>query len=289
MTPWTVVVHYGDAATTRRALNALSRSAQPTTPVLVDNAANWTDDAGLVVLRPGYNAGFAGGANLGARHAFERGASHVWFLNNDAEPADDSLVRLLTTARTAPPAVMVGSLEVDPRDPDAEGPWANLAPILPPGLRGRVRAVNGRLHRVDFLSGFSLLVSREAYERTGAWNEEFFHYFEDVEYSVRAAAAGVELILDCAARVHHRRATILGTGSYREAYYFFRNRLLLASRLRRQRPVLALVTADPRHGLPPLVSRRRLLAGDWPWLAGAWRGTADGLRGRTGPLRRRAP
>jgi GT2 family glycosyltransferase len=183
---------------------------------------------------------------------------------------------------------MVGSLELDPRDADPQGRWTNRAPVLPASLRGMVRTVHGRLQAVDFLSGFSLLVSREAFERAGPWDESFFHYFEDVEYSVRAATAGVELILDCSAPTRHWRASGLGKGSETEIYYFFRNRLLAGARVRRQHPLLVLLTADPRHGLLPLLSRRRILARDWAWLRGAWTGTLDGLRGRTGRARRRA-
>jgi alpha-1,3-rhamnosyl/mannosyltransferase len=280
---WTIVVHFGDPEHTRRAIAAVATSTQPSAVVLVDHSGNCPDDLGATVLRPGRNAGFAAGANLGARHALNEGATSLWFLNNDAEPQPDTLERLVRTAEEGSQPVMVGSLEVDPSDPDPQGPWANRAPILPAPLRGGVRAVNGRLGAVDFLSGFSLLVSGEAFERAGPWDESFFHYFEDVEYSVRAARMGVELILDCAAPTSHRRATALVRGSRAEAYYFFRNRLLLASRLWRRHPLLVWLTVDPRRGLLSLVSRRRLLARDWGWLRGAWRGTIDGLRGRTGP------
>lgn len=280
---WAAVVHFGDPATTLRILEQLAASTFPIRVVVADNDGAFVGPPRVDVLRLGVNRGFAGGANAGARHALSRGASYVWILNNDAEPAPNTLERLLETAAVCRPACLIGSLELDPGDADPQGPWANKAPMLPSVLRGRVRAVRGRLTRVDFVSGFSMLVSRAAFEEVGFLDETFFHYFEDVDLGLRAVLAGADVVLDCGAPIRHRRGTIMGPGSELETYYFFRNRLLIAARYRRISPLLALFVADPRHGLRPLFSRRRLLQHDWAWLRGAWRGTLDAVRGRTGP------
>jgi N-acetylglucosaminyl-diphospho-decaprenol L-rhamnosyltransferase len=285
---WAVVVHFGDPVLTRRSLERLAASTLPVSVVVVDNDGGLAAPTGVDLIRTGANRGFAGGANVGARYALARGASHVWFLNNDATPDPETLERLLETAEGCQPTCLVGSLEVDPRDADPQNRWTNRAPMLPPVLRGRVRAVRGRLTAVDFLSGFSMLISRPAFEQVGFFDESFFHYFEDVDFCLRAVLAGADVVLDCGAATRHRRATTLGPGSELETYYFFRNRLLLAARYRGVSPIVALLVADPRHGVLPLFSRRRLARRDWPWLRGAWRGTLDAVRGRTGPLGRPA-
>jgi GT2 family glycosyltransferase len=288
VTVWAVVVHFGDPATTLRTLERLAASTVPLRVVVADNDGAFVSPSEIDVLRMGGNRGFAGGANVGARHALSRGASFVWFVNNDAEPGPDTLERLLETAAACRPACLVGSLELDPRDIDSQGPLANQAPMLPPVLRGRVRAIRGRLATVDFLSGFSLLISRSAFDETGFFDESFFHYFEDVDLCLRAVLAGADVVLDCGVLTHHRRATTLGHGSELETYYFFRNRLLIGARYRGVSPLVALFVADPRNGLRPLLSLRRLAKRDWTWLRGAWRGTLDAIRGRTGPSGRPA-
>lgn len=280
---WAVVVHFGDPARTRRTLEHLAASTVPLRVVIADNDGAFVGSSEVDVLRMGGNRGFAGGANVGARHALSRGASFVWFVNNDAEPRPDTLERLLETAVGCRPACLVGSLELDPRDVDPQGPGANQAPMLPPVLRGRVRAIRGRLKTVDFLSGFSMLISRPAFEEVGFFDESFFHYFEDVDLGLRAVLADADVVLDCGAPTPHRRATSLGHGSELETYYFFRNRLLLAARYRGISPLVALFVADPRNGVRPLFSGRRLAKRDWPWLRGAWSGTLDAVRRRTGP------
>ncbi len=285
---WLVVVHYGDPNMTARTLGTIDPAVPPARRVVVDNAAGWTDDGGALVLRSDRNLGFAGGANIGLANAFAGGADFAWLLNNDASPEPDALSMLVESAGDDP-ATIVGAIEVDPRDDDPQGPWVGRAPVLPPRLQGRVQSIGGSTAPVDFLSGFSLLIGRGAWERIGPMDETFFHYFEDVDYSMRAVSAGVRLILDRRVQIAHRRATALGTGSEVETYYFFRNRILLARRYRSGPRPWVWLTADPRHGVVPLFSRRRLAARDWAWFRGAWLGTLDGLRGRSGRRRGRHP
>lgn len=281
---WLVVVHYGDPEVTAHTMARVDPAVPPERRVIVDNARGWNGDGGEQVLRPERNLGFAGGANVGLDHAFASGADFAWLLNNDASPGPDALSRLLGTANTDP-ATIVGGIEIDPRDPDPQGPWLGRAPVLPRRLQGRVASVGGSAEPVDFLSGFSLFIGQEAWRRVGPLDATFFHYFEDVDYTVRAVQAGVRVILDRRLEIPHRRATVLGTGSELETYYFFRNRLLLARRYRAGPSVWVWLTADPRHGVLPLFSRRKLAAGDWAWLRGAWAGTLDGLMGRSGQRR----
>ena len=115
--PWVVMVHFGDPARTSRAIAGAVDTSVRLRSVVVDNGGNWPGGEGDIVLRPGANRGFAAGANLGARHAIENGATHVWFLNNDAEPGPRALDRLLSTASAAGSPAMVGSVEVEVRTP----------------------------------------------------------------------------------------------------------------------------------------------------------------------------
>lgn len=281
---WAVVVHYGSPSITLRVLRHLEASTYPASVVVIDNSSNFDAPSGVRLIVSSTNLGFAGGANIGARKALDEGADLVWFINNDAEPSPDALERLIETAAEASPACIVGSLEVDPLEGNADGGWAYRLPALPTRLRGSVRSVRSRLGSVDFVSGFSMLVSRPTFERIGFLDESYFHFCEDVDYSLRAVLNGVDVVLDGGAPVLHRRSTAMGRGSSLTSYYFFRNRLLLAARYRHRHPIVTLLVADPRRMILPLISPRRIANREWGWLRGAWRGTVDALRSRSGPV-----
>jgi len=267
---------------TSRVLKNLEASTHPVSVVVIDNSGNFDPSTEVQMIRTPSNLGFAGGANIGARAAIANGADLVWFINNDAEPSPDALERLIETVEDAPSNCIVGSLEVDPADSDAESRWAYQLPALPSRLRRRVRAVRGRLDAVDFLSGFSMVVSRRTFDVVGFFDESYFHFCEDVDYSLRAVLNGVDVVLDCGAPVRHSRSTAVGRGSRLSTYYFFRNRLLLTARYRKLHPLVALFTSDPRRLLLPLVSPKHVVARDWSFLRGAWKGTIDAVRRRNG-------
>src|SRR5262249_57775427 len=63
------------------------------------------------------NLGFAGGSNVGIRHALEAGAEYVLLLNNDATLAPTSLGELVRVARSTPDVAAVGAKVLSAADP----------------------------------------------------------------------------------------------------------------------------------------------------------------------------
>lgn len=65
-------------------------------------------------------------------------------------------------------------------------------------------------HRTDWLSGGCLLVRREVFERVGLFDEGFFLYFEEIDLTKRAEAAGFESWFVPAARIVHESGASTG-------------------------------------------------------------------------------
>ncbi|MEO7117706.1 MAG: glycosyltransferase family 2 protein [Candidatus Limnocylindrales bacterium] len=276
---WAITVHFGDPAVTRALMAAIRASEVAAQVVVVDNDRNWEGDGVGTLIRADHNLGFAAGVNLGIRCAMEAGANAVWILNNDVLPEPTTLGWLLATAGRAAPAAVVGCVQRRPGNVDGLAADVTRTPVAPRSLRGRVRVIGHPGLPVDFLSAFCLLVTRPALDLLGGFDESFFHYFEDVEFSLRAIERGVDVILDTSIVVEHAQGTSMPSASPDAAYYATRNRLLLASRLRHQRPLVSLFRVEPSVGLRPLMSRRR----DRAWLTSVWSGTRDGILGRSGP------
>lgn len=253
--------------------------------IAVDNAstdgvAAWLrslGDSRVVVLEPGENLGYAGAVNLAAEAS---SADHLVILNPDVGASDaDALRRLVThlerqprvgavapalcapdgdVQRTARPVPSIGTL-LARQTPLGRTDWGRRQCErylqLPEG--------RGDAADVDWVIGAAIAMRREAFEAVGGWDDDFFLYFEDVDFCVRLRAAGwlvqylpgVQLVHD------YKRASDRSHGG------------VLQSRLRREHVKSALRFFAKHPGL--LATGRGEPLGWRPVLGGAARRTVD--------------
>ena len=288
-----IILNWNGARDTLRCARAVAASDHPTSIIIVDNGS--TDDSLDVLaqssqpfelVRLDRNLGFAGGMNAGVRVALRRGARHVWLLNSDAVPAPDALSQML--AHVDRYAVCT-SLQVT-----STAPWSADDQPYVTGWRlpgGKMKPVHcggcatGR-HDVDVVTGASLLVGAEWFDRVGLLDESFFHYKEEYDLVVRIADAGGRVGLVCASRVWHQCGASLGQATPRARYYHYRNELLYM-RKRYGRPLVRVVTREPIHIKTFAESLVHcLLPARRPVARAIIAGYLDGLRGVTGPTGR---
>ncbi len=239
-----VLLNYGGWRDTLECLDSLEGLDYPNyRTVVVDNASPDGSEAELRRARPdlsmiqsGANLGFAGGNNLGIRHALERGAHYVWLLNNDTVVEAASLTKLVETAEAEPSVGMVGSKLLFYDAPDrlqAAGGGRLLAPLGLTTEFGRDARDDGSWDKplaLDHLSGASMLVRREAIEAVGLMDESYFMYREETDWCLRMRFAGWELRYAWGSRVWHKEGRSAGYKSARQDYYVARNMLFLMKR-----------------------------------------------------------
>jgi GT2 family glycosyltransferase len=235
-----VVVNWNDEQTSVRALQSV-RASDPTLPILVDNAST-IDPTTLVkatvpnicVERMAANAGYAAACNRGVEVAMAIGAEHVLLMNNDAELLPDALDRLVAVDRVRPGRILAPLIVY--RDAPEEV-WSAGGYLERPYVRnhhlGLGTAASGhRLpQRVEWATGCALFFSIATWQRVGPLDEKFFLYLEDVDWCLRAAAAGVETWLEPDAVVRHEVSLTTGAlSSSTIRYYAYRNHFRLAFR-----------------------------------------------------------
>jgi len=148
------------------------------------------------------NAGFAGGNNaaLGPALAAEPAVPYLLLLNPDTLVRSGALTSLVDFMDANPAAGLAGSRLEDPdgtpqrsafRFPSVRSNFETGIKFGPVSrlLKGSVVAppIRDDTHRCDWVAGASLIVRREVFEKVGLLKDEYFMYFEEVDFCLKPA------------------------------------------------------------------------------------------------------
>jgi len=243
-----VVVNYASARLLERNLAVVEREAravdEETSVIVVDNfagaaerqaAAAVAQTHGWTLIAAETNTGFGGGVNLGVARALADGATDVLVINPDAHIDRASLARLAAVTHASRTTL------ASPVITDSEGrTWfAGIDLLLDDGtMRARRKRPVGDMRPYEpWLSGACLWITREVWELSGGFDDAYFLYWEDVDFSRRVVSAGGALALvEDARAVHDEGGTQRDepglSRAKSEGYYFYniRNRMLFAVR-----------------------------------------------------------
>jgi len=202
--------------------------------IVVDNAS--TDGSNRVIpqeypeviyLRNEINLGYTGGNNIAIRHALNRDAEYVWLLNNDTAVEPDCLRKIVEVAESAPEIGLVSPLVCYYDNPEIIQFCGNFVDWEKHDfidVRQRPQLPDTPLT----LWGTALLAKRALVETIGLFNENFFAYYEDQEYSLRTLNAGFKTRIVTEARVYHKDSRSTGSSHSPLATFLrTRNRYLL--------------------------------------------------------------
>jgi N-acetylglucosaminyl-diphospho-decaprenol L-rhamnosyltransferase len=216
-----VVVTFNSRASVTAALPALLvQLREGDELVVVDNASSDDSVAAVRALAPrarivemGRNAGFAAGANAGARAA---AGDVLVFLNPDATAAP-GFVDAIAAAAGEGWAAWQGLVTAEGgRVVNTSGGVVHFTGIAWAGEAGApAGAAPGAAREVAFVSGACLAVGRHQWERAGGFAEAYFMYHEDVDLSLRLRLAGGRLGVEPAAAVDHDYEFAKGPAKWR--------------------------------------------------------------------------
>ena len=217
--------------------------------IIVDNAS--TDDSldrvdnlrGLCftprIIRNAENVGFGKACNIGARFAE---SDYLLFLNPDAELYAETLPRALAYMQD-PANAKVGICGVQLLDEAGQVSRSCARFPSPTGLvfhaMGVDRFVPGLGHFmaewdhaqtrvVDHVIGAFYLVRRELFDSLRGFDERFFVYLEDLDFSCRAKQAGWRSVYLADAKAFHAGGGTSHQVKARRLFYVLRSRLLYA-------------------------------------------------------------
>jgi GT2 family glycosyltransferase len=291
-----IVLSWNGREDTLRCLESLRRvDHDDLTIVCVDNGS--TDGSveavrerfpGVQVIEAGENLGYAGGNNLGIRHALEQGSDWVMLVNNDATVATDVIDGFAAAAATDDRAgILAGKVYFADRPRTIWFAGQRVRELL--GYSGRPRGYGrpdgprySRVVPTGRAVGALMAISRSAIDSVGLLDEQLFAYVEDVDWALRVRQAGMTVLFAPQAHAWHRVSASTGgeASSTHTLYYGVRNTVTV---LERRRPLGAAGTALRRASVLATFALHALTRADRRAALGAVRaGFADARRGRLG-------
>lgn len=211
------------------------------------------------------NFGYAGGNNVGIKKSLERSCNYIFILNPDAQVERDTIAILVEAMEEYQAGIVCPKIYFE----DGKTIWYAGKDFDTSNVLGKHRGVDQE-DKGQFdcdseteANGAAMLVKREVFEKIGFFDERFFLYLDDSDFSFRVKRAGYKIMYIYRAKVLHKNAQSTGLGSPLQDYFFTRNRLLFAAKFLSLRTRFALLRESIRNLLNPV---RRLAL--WDFLIG---------------------
>lgn len=235
-----------------------------------------------LLIKNSRNRGYAGGNNPAISWALAQGCyDYLWILNNDTLVAADSLARLLDCATTSPAGIF-GATVVFAHQPHlvqcAGGcrynPWTT---IFTPALAGSSLATvlqTEEAPEIDYVYGAAMLVRGAVFRRCGLFCEEYFLFYEEMDFCQRARRAGYGLHWCRQAVVAHKVSrSVIGDGGrlQRTLANYHENLSTLIYSWRFHKFLFPFIICFRFFGKAAMVARRR----EWYLLVPLWRAYGD--------------
>ena len=208
--------------------------------IVVDNTSK-KDEASIIqkhfsnvkVVKSEINLGFAGGNNLGIKEAKGK---YLFLINNDTVFKEFNIKSLIDRLESSPKIGIVC--------PKIRFAWGNnpiqyvgYTPLSKITVRNQAigygEGDHGHYdiaHPTPYAHGAAMLINREAIEKVGLMPEDYFLYYEEIDWSMMFRRAGYEIWYDPACTIFHKESQSTGQNSPLRTYYITRNRLLLVKR-----------------------------------------------------------
>ena len=211
-----------------------------------NNFVDTDTEYSITLIKAANNNGFASGNNIAINYAIENYSfDYIWLLNPDTVIVKDTLSQLLKKAQ---------AYKVQGRKVGVVG--SKIYYYNQPEI---IQSVGGRYNkylsttrqvgqgekdtkqydkefidsRLDYVSGASMLVSEQYINDVGLMSEDYFLYYEEIDWSLRGKKKGWELGYAWESNVYHKEGKSTGSNvdvifrSEVADYYSIRNRVVV--------------------------------------------------------------
>lgn len=167
------------------------------------------------VIPSGKNGGFAYGNNIGIKYALDKGADYVLLINNDTTVEKDFLNHLVETFNKEENIGLTTGLILNYYNKDKI--WFDGGEIKRDKFYGyhinegkSFNEIKTFARKITFATGCLMLIKREVIEKIGGLPEEYFMYYEDVDFCMKLQQEGYSIYYNPDAIIYHKISAASG-------------------------------------------------------------------------------
>lgn len=187
----------------------------------------------LIVISNNKNHGFGGGNNIAIRFCIKSILSdYILLLNNDTVVDPQFLIELIRIAELYPNTGFLGPKTFF-YNYKGRRDVINFAGGLLDMNKGKSYHIGvnqidrqqfNQVRDVDYIEGSCMLIKKEVIEKIGFLDSEFFAYWEETDWCLRAVKSGYRLVYVPEAKIWHKESSSTNKISGFKEYYMTRNR-----------------------------------------------------------------
>lgn len=242
-----ITVNYNQIGVTCELFDSLRAIDYPNLEIiLVDNGSKVDETPVIATKYPEVkiiiseeNLGFAGGNNLAVEEAK---GEYLFFINNDTEIPNGTIPKLLAAFDKIPNLGMISpKLLYWPKQKGVNEiiQYVGATPVSNVTARnkilGEMEPDNNQyteLKETAYAHGAAMMVPRKVINEVGMMFEDFFLYYEELDWCEQIKRAGYKIYIEPNVHVYHKESISVGKMSTLKTYYLNRNRIYFMKRNR---------------------------------------------------------
>lgn len=229
-----ILVNYNGLQDTIECINSLNKSTYSNFDIIVMDNHSTEDSTVLetydrvIYKRLSDNFGFGVANNIGAEYALEKGADYLLLLNNDTVVDKFLIEKFVSHAKDH--VIETGAMYYYNFPEElwyGGGTWSRA--------KGNFRHQHFTDDReVSFATGCCLFIPRNCVRDIGLFDDKYFMYCEDADFSIKALKHGYKLFYICDAKLWHKVGKSIDKTIGLKDYYITRNRLYLMHKYKKE-------------------------------------------------------
>jgi GT2 family glycosyltransferase len=188
----------------------------------------------VIYIRSQQNLGFAGGNNLGIKSAK---GEYLFLVNNDTV-FTPGLLETLSQTMDENPNIGIISPRINYFDNKQIVQYAGFTAMNYFTCRneciGQFETDHGQFSNIvgetGFVHGAAMMIRRQALKAAGNMAENYFLYYEEMDWCEKIKAAGFDIWVNTNALIYHKESMSVGKNSAIKEYFMNRNRILFIRR-----------------------------------------------------------